>query len=163
MKNTNSTSTRQASCRPVPEFVLFERDRKAIELADGIFDITPDPVELMKQLMLWPEPPQMDERWIKKLAVVCEMTAAYAKLAHNYKIEAERARYRLPIPAEPVVMPGLVARLWNYFGCVGWTDLGTAYALILCGGLVMSNGRPWAGLFAMVIGVIVFLKAPRTR
>jgi hypothetical protein len=79
--------------KAAPEFVLIARDRKALEMAEPIFAVTPDPLALMNDLARWPEPPPYDGRWIQKLGDACEIAAAYAKLAHNYKLAAERARH----------------------------------------------------------------------
>lgn len=82
--------------KPTTQFVLLARDQQALAYAKPIFASTPDPLELMNQLTRWPDPPAIDDQWIKKLAAACEIAAAYAKLAHNYRLEAERNRYTCP-------------------------------------------------------------------
>lgn len=72
-----------------------------------------------------------------------------------------------PIPQAPTLVNSgvgtgeLVRALHRSIIGIGWTDLGTAYGLICVGSLMIDAGRPWGGCWAMMLGVMVFLKAPR--
>ena len=44
---------------------------------------------------------------------------------------------------------------------IGWTDLGTAFALIVVGGICLGDGHLWRGLWCWMLGITVYVRAPR--
>ena len=44
---------------------------------------------------------------------------------------------------------------------IGWTDLGTAFALILIGGDCLKDGRSLCGLWCWMLGITIYIRAPR--
>jgi hypothetical protein len=44
---------------------------------------------------------------------------------------------------------------------IGWTDLGTAFALIVVGNICLDDGHAWRGLWCWGLGLTIYFKAPR--
>ena len=55
----------------------------------------------------------------------------------------------------------LVRALHAWIMGIGWTDLGTAFALIVVGNICLGDGHPWRGLWCWMLGITVYVRAPR--
>ena len=44
---------------------------------------------------------------------------------------------------------------------IGWTDLGTAFALVSIGADSIGDGFVWHGLWCWMLGITVYVRAPR--
>lgn len=56
---------------------------------------------------------------------------------------------------------GALVRAHRWITGIGWTDLGCALALTICGTYLRDSGRPIAGMFAAIVGLTVYIKARR--
>jgi hypothetical protein len=55
-----------------------------------------------------------------------------------------------------------LVRAFHFFVVgTGWTDLGVATALIVCGSLSCDAGHGWRGFWCFMLGIMVYVKAPR--
>lgn len=64
-------------------------------------------------------------------------------------------------PVKGVGCGALVRALHRWITRIGWTDLGTAFALYVLGQMSLADGHAWRGIFCFMIGVTVYVRAPR--
>lgn len=57
----------------------------------------------------------------------------------------------------------LLGRINKWVTGIGWTDLGTAWALVVVGGHAIDAKDGWTGLWCFVLSVIVYCRAPRAK